>query len=188
MQQDPLEGLKKHYRGAWRGTVAGILFIVLLVLFVGEVSFSELFVGPRSLRKMAFNLAAGSCLLAFLLLKDRKNTQPIDQFRLPLIVSAVSYLLLFWLFGVTNRVGRNQPQHLYQQTFTVESMLLKTSKKSDSETSSPAYWRIKVQDDLGRPTTFSGALDQFDLSMLGQPIILPVIHGRWGQDFIVESE
>lgn len=188
MQQDPLEGLKKHYRSAWKGTLAGLLFILLLVLFAGEVNFSERFVGPNYLRKVTFNLAAALCFLVFLVLNGRKTAQTIDLIRQPLIVGAVSYFLVFWLLGFTNRIGREALPYIYNRDYKVESMGLKSIKDEETGIASPAYWLIKVRDDTDRQTTYAGSLNKFDVSMLGKTITLPTIHGRWGQDFIAKSE
>lgn len=186
MQHDSVEKLKKHYRNAWIGTFAGFGFILLLILFAGEVGFSERFLGPRIIRKVAFNLAAGSGFLAFLILYDRPTTESIDRIRIPLIVGAVSYLLWFWMLGLTNRIGRNDLQ--YDRQVTVENIALRSEGLKSIEESIPSHWYLRVRDEAGRLAAFKGPLDQFNDGMRGKQITLPVVRGRWGQDFIAPLE
>lgn len=186
MQHDSIEKLRKHYRGAWIGTIGGFVFIVLLVLFAGEVGFSELFIGPRTLRPIAFNLATGGGFLAFLILNDRKQVDAIDRIRLPLMVGVVGYLLWFWLLGLTNRVNRSE--NVYERSVTVERIMLVHHRIQGVAKPIPTHWSVKVKDEAGRISTFDGPLAAFDNQLLGKQIPLSVIRGRLGQDFIAPFE
>lgn len=186
MQHDPLADLKKHYRSTWLGTIAGFLFVGLLVLFVVELHFSERYLGPRTIRWLAFNLAVGGGFLLFLILYNRQQARWLDRIRYPLMAGAVGYFFWFWVLAFTNRVGRGDL--LYDYRVFVEEIILRSAKIEGSDEVAPSHWEIRVRDEANRLATFDGPLDRFTDDLRGKQLTLSAVQGRWGQDYIALFE
>lgn len=179
--------IKAHYRNAWLGTFAGLLIILLFIGLAFEITFAQSFVGDGQLawRGTKFGIAVG--FLGFLILRDQAKLSSIDRVRGVLLISLLGILLGIWTMNFTNRIGRGEANRGFMTVTLVSKQAVYAKSEQEvsqkPQTRIPAYYKTIVADDTGEQYTFKTRIPLFPEKTAGEKVALPVIHGRWGQDY-----
>ncbi|MEM9836262.1 MAG: hypothetical protein AAF828_07155 [Bacteroidota bacterium] len=183
--------LKRHYRNTWIGTGLGIVFVLFLIGLGVEIHFSSRYFGVGSLAGLAFKMAAAPTFLVLLILRDQKGMTYLDKFRFTLLAALVAGVICYWGVAFTNRAWRGS-QYQYFQTVLLEKHTPKYASRFGNAQAKagvpPDHYAIQVRDENNKIHAFTTAKPLFSTEMIGKKVALPVIRGRWGQDFIAVPE
>lgn len=186
-----IEHIRREYRYAWLGTIAGVIVILLTIGLALELQFAGRYFGPGHLPMTIAKMALPPLFLFFLILRDRKTMEPLEKVRTFLLAALFLGLFSTWFISLTNRWPRND-SHQYQINAKLLSHQARFSsrfgKSKPDPGAPPSYYYVEVALPSGEEIRFTTPEQQFKQEDVGKLVALPVVRGRWGQDFIAISE
>ncbi|PHI19919.1 hypothetical protein CEQ90_10230 [Lewinellaceae bacterium SD302] len=181
----------------WRGTLLGILVVVILALAFREFLFSRAYLGSAGL--VSTGIKAGIAItfaVGLFFIKDAVGYNQLEKVRFGLFSLLLSCVFATWFLAWSNRIF---PATLASEPVEVEVVRLKNNQRIGSDEGELAYVDAavvlvnNVAMSVGRteknkyPTIRIKGQQANDLEA-GSKITARLYHGRWGQDFILAAE
>jgi len=188
MKDTPTPRRESYYRGALIGL--GLVAITVFLIFglTVEMTFGERYFGPDGeLTWKGLKIGIAVTFLAFLIIRDQPRVAPLEKVQRTLFVAFMACLLAIWGVAYTNRALRGPRQHYSQQVTLVSYRAFQGARMGNvpyQSRNAPDYYEAEVETESGEHYTFRTQSALYHPGLVGEKVALPLVRGRWGQDFI----
>ncbi|NJO87428.1 MAG: hypothetical protein HC821_05555 [Lewinella sp.] len=171
-------------------TGLAVLSLVLIFGLALEIEFSYSFVGEGPLLGLVAKATAATAFAALLFACDRQTWDALQKIRFTLLVLLLAGVFFAWSIPFTNRWNlASHTQNYYSETVTLfEQQPRYTGRfgliQKNGQPPPPAYYQVEVAHPNGKHYKFRTRSAYFSDRLLGKPVVLPLVRGRWGQDFL----